>query len=95
MLTSISDQLLLTLQGADFVEFDVMLSKDKVPVIWHDFKVSILLRKKTKGQHKVYHLPVHELTMSQLKDLRVDFVRDNTDAEHNDLHEAADQSTYE
>ncbi|XP_055339937.1 glycerophosphocholine phosphodiesterase GPCPD1-like [Paramacrobiotus metropolitanus] len=32
--------------GADFVEFDVQLSKDKVPVIYHDFSVFITMRRR-------------------------------------------------
>lgn len=31
-------------QGADFVEFDVQLSKDLVPVIYHDFSVFISMK---------------------------------------------------
>lgn len=33
--------ILILFQGADFVEFDVVLTKDKVPVIYHDFSVCI------------------------------------------------------
>ncbi len=33
------------LQGADFVEFDVQLSSDNVPVIYHDFTVCLSLKK--------------------------------------------------
>lgn len=73
------------------MEFDVQLSRDKVPIIWHDFKVSILLRKKMKGQHRVHPIPVHELTYSQLKDLRVDFVK-SLDTEHVDLTDDKDHS---
>ncbi|XP_067928225.1 glycerophosphocholine phosphodiesterase GPCPD1-like [Watersipora subatra] len=79
--------------GADFVEFDVMVSKDKVPVIWHDFKVSILLRKRIKGKHRVYHIPVHELLLSQIQELRVDFAKENADIDHTDMHESVDQLT--
>lgn len=32
--------------GADMVEFDVQLSKDLVPVIYHDLKVYVSLKKK-------------------------------------------------
>lgn len=32
--------------GADFVEFDVQLSKDKIPVIYHDFSVFITMRRR-------------------------------------------------
>lgn len=69
-----------------------MLSKDKIPIIWHDFKASILLRKKTKGHHKVHHIPVHELKQEQLHDLRVDFAKQqNTDADHQDLLDVSEE----
>lgn len=32
-------------QGADMVELDVQLSKDKVPIVYHDFNVNIVLQK--------------------------------------------------
>ncbi len=32
-------------QGADFVEFDVQLTKNNVPVIYHDFTVCLTLKK--------------------------------------------------
>ena len=38
------------LQGADFVEFDVQLTKDEIPVIYHDLKVLLTYRKVT---HKI------------------------------------------
>lgn len=36
-------------QGADYVEFDVQLSKDMIPVIYHDFHVAITYRKVRDG----------------------------------------------
>lgn len=32
-------------KGADMVELDVQLSKDKVPIVYHDFNVNIVLQK--------------------------------------------------
>lgn len=36
-------------QGADYVEFDVQLSRDMIPVIYHDFHVAITYRKVREG----------------------------------------------
>lgn len=59
--------------GADMVEFDVQLSKDLVPVIYHDFHVYVSLKKKgdINSQHDMLELPMRELTLSQLKELKV------------------------
>ena len=32
-------------QGADMVEFDVMLTKDHMPVVYHDFSVCLSYKK--------------------------------------------------
>lgn len=59
--------------GADMVEFDVQLSKDFVPVIYHDFNVYVSLKKKgdNNTQHDMLELPMRELTLNQLKELKV------------------------
>lgn len=58
--------------GADFVEFDVQLSKDLVPVIYHDFHVCISMkRKKDLDDNDMLELPVKELTLQQLQLLKV------------------------
>lgn len=77
--------------GADFVEFDVQLSKDMQPVsfinlilaipsstcdcfqvIYHDFHVYVSLKKKaTFDAHDMLELPMRELTLEQLKNLKV------------------------
>jgi glycerophosphocholine phosphodiesterase GPCPD1 len=60
------------LSGADMVEFDVQLSKDLVPVIYHDFHVYVSLkRKKTLEEFDMLELPVRDLTLEQLKNLKV------------------------
>lgn len=61
--------------GADMVEFDVQLSKDLVPVIYHDFNVYVSIKKKSDSStpHDMLELPMRELTLSQLKDLKVCF----------------------
>lgn len=58
--------------GADYVEFDVQLSKDRVPVIYHDFHVCISMKKKKELIHTdMLELPVKELTLEQLHFLKV------------------------
>ena len=59
--------------GADMIEFDVQLSKDLVPVIYHDFYVCMAMKKKKKesDEHDLLQLPVKELTLSQLQSLKV------------------------
>lgn len=61
--------------GADMVEFDVQLSKDLVPVIYHDFNVYVSLKKKkTLEEHDMLELPMMELTLEQLKNLKVNSI---------------------
>ncbi|XP_060517744.1 glycerophosphocholine phosphodiesterase GPCPD1-like [Cylas formicarius] len=58
--------------GADFVEFDVQLSKDLVPIIYHDFYVCISMKKKKDLiDQDMLELPVKELTLDQLKMLKL------------------------
>jgi len=60
--------------GADMIEFDVQLSKDMVPVIYHDFHVCIAMKKKMKSgndPHDLLKLPLKDLTYAQLQMLKV------------------------
>ncbi|CAH1991907.1 unnamed protein product [Acanthoscelides obtectus] len=58
--------------GADFVEFDVQLSKDLVPIIYHDFHVCISMKKKKELQDTdMLEIPLKELTLDQLRLLKV------------------------
>ncbi|XP_014281827.1 glycerophosphocholine phosphodiesterase GPCPD1 isoform X1 [Halyomorpha halys] len=57
--------------GADFVEFDVQLSRDLIPVLYHDFYVAIALRRKTQvTAEEMIQLPVKDLSMEQLQRLK-------------------------
>ncbi|XP_073821593.1 glycerophosphocholine phosphodiesterase GPCPD1-like [Musca autumnalis] len=59
-------------QGADMVEFDVQLSKDLVPVVYHDFMIYVSLKSKCDvNEHYFLALSVRELTLQQLKNLKV------------------------
>jgi glycerophosphocholine phosphodiesterase GPCPD1 len=59
--------------GADFVEFDVQLSRDLIPVLYHDFHVNIGLQQKAKkgGDLTTLKIPVKDLTLKQLHELKV------------------------
>ncbi|VDM57352.1 unnamed protein product [Angiostrongylus costaricensis] len=67
--------------GADYVEFDVQLTKDKVAVIYHDFHVLVsvakLLRPSNLHNEKnvdFHEIPVKDLKLHQLKLLMLDNV---------------------
>uniref|UniRef100_H3BBZ7 Glycerophosphocholine phosphodiesterase GPCPD1 n=1 Tax=Latimeria chalumnae TaxID=7897 RepID=H3BBZ7_LATCH len=62
--------------GAAFVEFDVHLSKDCVPVVYHDLTCCISMKKKMKNTSKIeklelFEIPVKELTFEQLQLLKL------------------------
>lgn len=58
--------------GADFVEFDVQLSKDLIPIIYHDFHICISMKKKKDLiDGDMLEIPVKELTYDQLRLLKV------------------------
>ena len=53
--------------GADFVEFDVQLTKDRVPVLYHDFFLNVGLEDKAEGAGaEEFETGIHELTLRQL-----------------------------
>jgi glycerophosphocholine phosphodiesterase GPCPD1 len=48
----------------------VQLSKDKIPVVYHDFQVAITLKR--KGQEaELFVVPVKDLTLPQLQSLKI------------------------
>ncbi|RWS02826.1 glycerophosphocholine phosphodiesterase GPCPD1-like protein [Dinothrombium tinctorium] len=57
--------------GADMVEFDVLLTKDKVPVLFHDFEVDVALNKRKSKENELMTLRVHDLSYNQLHTLQV------------------------
>ena len=58
------------LHGADMIEFDVQLSKDMIPVIYHDFELCLPSTKKN-GENHLVEIPLKSLTLEQLQHLRV------------------------
>ena len=60
------------------VEFDVVLTKDKVPIIYHDYSVCM----QNQGNKNKYHdIGVHQLTYEEIKStnvfLNIDFKQKN------------------
>nr|XP_018898262.1 PREDICTED: glycerophosphocholine phosphodiesterase GPCPD1 [Bemisia tabaci] len=69
--------------GADMVEFDVQLSKDLVPVIYHDFHVCISMKRKKSGcETEMLQLAVKELSYDQLQMLKVYHLKENEKEEN-------------
>ena len=58
------------LHGADMIEFDVQISKDMVPVIYHDFELCLPSTKRN-GENHLVEIPLKNLTLEQLQHLRV------------------------
>lgn len=59
--------------GADMVELDVQLSKDKVPVIYHDYHICICMKKRKSPlqEEEKLQLAVKDLTVAQLQRLKL------------------------
>lgn len=56
------------------VEFDVQLTKDLVPIIYHDFDVSMATRSKTDilaDDVEMIKMPLKEFSFEQLQKLKV------------------------
>ncbi|CAK8693293.1 unnamed protein product [Clavelina lepadiformis] len=56
--------------GAAYVEFDVHLTRDGVPVVYHDLTTLIKPFQKDEGNTQLIELPVNALTLNDLKMLR-------------------------
>ncbi|KAM9778437.1 glycerophosphocholine phosphodiesterase GPCPD1 isoform X2 [Syngnathus typhle] len=58
--------------GAAYVEFDVHLSKDTVPIVYHDLTCCIATKKKKDDQTvELIEVPVKDLTFNQLQLLKL------------------------
>ncbi|XP_035683911.1 glycerophosphocholine phosphodiesterase GPCPD1-like [Branchiostoma floridae] len=59
--------------GAAFVEFDVQLTKDKVPIVYHDYKTCISTKTKgVTGGSQLMEIAVMELTLEDVQSLKLD-----------------------
>ncbi|XP_067845524.1 glycerophosphocholine phosphodiesterase GPCPD1 isoform X2 [Heptranchias perlo] len=84
------------IHGAAFVEFDVHLSKDHVPIVYHDLTCCISMKKKVdKESSELFEIPVKELTFEQLQLLKLAHVaalkvngdKENSVDDENDVSE--------
>ncbi len=53
------------------VEFDVQLSKDKIPVIYHDFEICTTSVSKDGEQRQLIPTQLKNLTLAQLRGLKI------------------------
>ncbi|KAL7668664.1 hypothetical protein ACOME3_009358 [Neoechinorhynchus agilis] len=52
--------------GVDMIEFDVQLTKDKVPIVYHDFDIPIISQ-----DEEVVKVAIKDLTYNQLSSLKI------------------------
>ncbi|XP_067628573.1 glycerophosphocholine phosphodiesterase GPCPD1-like [Eurosta solidaginis] len=66
--------------GADMVEFDVMLTKDKIPIVYHDFHINICPNSETPTEQcSIKSVPIASLTYDELQSTKTYFtIGDNT-----------------
>uniref|UniRef100_A0A0K2TTA7 GP-PDE domain-containing protein n=2 Tax=Lepeophtheirus salmonis TaxID=72036 RepID=A0A0K2TTA7_LEPSM len=58
--------------GADMVEFDVQLSKDLIPVIYHDFVLyTTVMHKKKPNEKFLVEMPLKNLTLEELHKYKI------------------------
>jgi glycerophosphocholine phosphodiesterase GPCPD1 len=73
--------------GADYVEFDVQLSKDLIPVIYHDFHVAITYRKKKRQELELYQASVKDLSLAELQSMKLAHTSRILDNNKDDIHD--------
>mmetsp|Transcript_7121 Transcript_7121/g.25365 ORF Transcript_7121/g.25365 Transcript_7121/m.25365 type:complete len:765 (-) Transcript_7121:79-2373(-) len=72
------------LAGAEYVELDVMLTKDRVPIIYHDFHIAVEADLQTGFHSEPVAVAVDQLTLEQLKELRTGHVHAKKHADGDD-----------
>ncbi|XP_071779464.1 glycerophosphocholine phosphodiesterase GPCPD1 [Centroberyx gerrardi] len=74
--------------GAAYVEFDVHLSKDAIPIVYHDLTCCISTKKKNdKTSLELIEVPVKDLTFDQLQLLKLAHATAMKGNDHKDLLE--------
>uniref|UniRef100_A0A8C6TVQ0 Glycerophosphocholine phosphodiesterase 1 n=1 Tax=Neogobius melanostomus TaxID=47308 RepID=A0A8C6TVQ0_9GOBI len=77
--------------GAAFVEFDVHLSKDAVPIVYHDLTCCIATKKKKNDKTlELIEVPVKDLTFDQLQLLKLAHVAAMNGTDHRELEDEDD-----
>ncbi|XP_039980873.1 glycerophosphocholine phosphodiesterase GPCPD1 isoform X1 [Xiphias gladius] len=78
--------------GAAYVEFDVHLSKDAVPIVYHDLTCCISTKKKNdKTSLELIEVPVKDLTFDQLQLLKLAHVTAMKGYDNKDLLDDEDE----
>ncbi|XP_056150004.1 glycerophosphocholine phosphodiesterase GPCPD1 [Lampris incognitus] len=78
--------------GAAYVEFDVHLSKDSIPIVYHDLTCCISTKKKNdKTSLELIEVPVKDLTFDQLQLLKLAHATAIKVNDHKDLLDDEDE----
>ncbi|XP_061900937.1 glycerophosphocholine phosphodiesterase GPCPD1 [Entelurus aequoreus] len=77
--------------GAPYVEFDVHLSKDAVPIVYHDLTCCISTKKKNNQTLELIEVPVKDLTFDQLQLLKLAHVAALKENDLKDILEDEDE----
>ena len=62
--------------GAEYIEFDALLTADKVPVIYHDFELEVQLAEQLAATMEAFKLGVHQLRWRALNRVRKHHLRE-------------------
>jgi glycerophosphocholine phosphodiesterase GPCPD1 len=80
--------------GADYVEFDVQLSKDLVPVLFHDFHLCLAVHQRDSEpeDYILHEICVNDLTLEDMNKLKLYLEKNITVHNPKCLHESDDVS---